>query len=279
MAIIRCPECGGQISSTTENCVHCGCRITVCPDCGKVYCGNIKICTACGANLSGEIINNKNSFADDAKQLEKQMQKNERTLKIVGRVRKIVDMAGIVIYFVPLVLTLYEVIDFLYGLLVFTLIFGSVLSLLSESGDDIVNYVLMKRGVDWIDRTKIDYLSYLKKDNQMLDDFTFYETLVDTAFYHKNGTEFNYFIAKIIVKYLSMAACLISAIFWEIYNLDLMRLAAFIGIEFNISNLVFNLPSFYSAVVFLVITLATEFFFWIFQSRRKKAWKATENLQ
>lgn len=48
MAIITCPECGQKISSTAQQCVHCGCKITVCSECGKVLLGEPDVCSECG---------------------------------------------------------------------------------------------------------------------------------------------------------------------------------------------------------------------------------------
>lgn len=51
MALVKCPECGGNISSVAESCVHCGCKITVCPDCTAPHAGEKEVCTACGFNF------------------------------------------------------------------------------------------------------------------------------------------------------------------------------------------------------------------------------------
>ena len=51
MALVKCPECGGSISSVAESCVHCGCKITVCPDCTASHAGEKEVCTACGFNF------------------------------------------------------------------------------------------------------------------------------------------------------------------------------------------------------------------------------------
>ena len=48
MAIIKCPECGGSISSTAENCVHCGFRFKVCPECGAASEKSDEMCKSCG---------------------------------------------------------------------------------------------------------------------------------------------------------------------------------------------------------------------------------------
>ncbi len=65
MAIINCPECGGQISSTAKQCVHCGCKITVCNECGKVILGESSTCPNCGFQIDNEKKNDTtNKYAD-----------------------------------------------------------------------------------------------------------------------------------------------------------------------------------------------------------------------
>ncbi len=51
MAIIKCPECGHQISDKAPSCPSCGVeiagKITRCPDCGKVYFKEEDLCPHC----------------------------------------------------------------------------------------------------------------------------------------------------------------------------------------------------------------------------------------
>ena len=54
MAIIKCPECGENVSTTAQKCVHCGCEITYCPECNQVFTGNIKVCPSCGYHIAPE---------------------------------------------------------------------------------------------------------------------------------------------------------------------------------------------------------------------------------
>lgn len=63
MAIIKCPECGHDVSDRAKTCPHCGIaiagQITICPDCGEVIfkdaaeCGNCH-CPINGASLVAE---------------------------------------------------------------------------------------------------------------------------------------------------------------------------------------------------------------------------------
>lgn len=51
MALVKCPDCNENVSSTAEKCVHCGCSLSVCPDCGKVSPGGTDFCSSCGFNF------------------------------------------------------------------------------------------------------------------------------------------------------------------------------------------------------------------------------------
>lgn len=63
--LITCPECGGKISSSTSQCIHCGCKISVCPECNEVYKGEVTECKKCGfkfvktASVAGNARNTK----------------------------------------------------------------------------------------------------------------------------------------------------------------------------------------------------------------------------
>lgn len=50
MALIKCSECGNQISSSAKNCPHCGIKINLqtCPECGKKLKGDEINCPGCG---------------------------------------------------------------------------------------------------------------------------------------------------------------------------------------------------------------------------------------
>lgn len=57
MAIIKCPECGREVSSLAATCPHCGIvikdNVVVCPNCGATYIkGTHTACDKCGAPLN-----------------------------------------------------------------------------------------------------------------------------------------------------------------------------------------------------------------------------------
>lgn len=53
MALIKCKECGSEISSTAKSCPHCGYKNDnkVCPECGSDVGTKEKVCSSCGFPL------------------------------------------------------------------------------------------------------------------------------------------------------------------------------------------------------------------------------------
>ncbi len=53
MALIKCKECGSEISSTAKSCPHCGYKndSKLCPECGNNVGTNDKVCSSCGFPL------------------------------------------------------------------------------------------------------------------------------------------------------------------------------------------------------------------------------------
>ena len=69
MALIKCRECGKEVSDKAKKCVHCGCPIEkenidskVCNNCGYVLNKNDKFCPECGESISNTISKNDVSF-------------------------------------------------------------------------------------------------------------------------------------------------------------------------------------------------------------------------
>ncbi len=55
MAIVKCPECGHEVSDAADRCPNCGVSIAgnikKCPDCGRVVLKNAEKCPSCGAEF------------------------------------------------------------------------------------------------------------------------------------------------------------------------------------------------------------------------------------
>lgn len=119
MALIKCPECGQEVSSTVHQCVHCGFSFTVCPDCGEVFESSATVCPNCGCvlkivadaqpaqqsatqngELNGSVVNTTalsewdNRFAEQ--------KRKEKNVKLVNKALDIVGTAFIVIAFIVL---------------------------------------------------------------------------------------------------------------------------------------------------------------------------------
>ena len=50
MALIKCKECGNEISSSANVCPHCGIKVSItkCPECGAKVSDDLKNCKECG---------------------------------------------------------------------------------------------------------------------------------------------------------------------------------------------------------------------------------------
>lgn len=54
MALIKCSECGKDISDTAKSCIHCGCPVekkVVCSECGQETLETNSVCPNCGNKL------------------------------------------------------------------------------------------------------------------------------------------------------------------------------------------------------------------------------------
>ena len=55
MALVKCSECGKQVSDQAKVCVHCGCPIEkkqFCPECGKEVSDKATVCPTCGCPIN-----------------------------------------------------------------------------------------------------------------------------------------------------------------------------------------------------------------------------------
>ena len=57
MALIKCSECGKEISDKAKTCVNCGCPIEkelLCNECGNKLDKNDKVCKCCGCPIESQ---------------------------------------------------------------------------------------------------------------------------------------------------------------------------------------------------------------------------------
>lgn len=60
MALIKCSECGKEISDKSKTCIHCGCPVEnetkyYCEECGKEILKTDKVCSNCGCPIDNKI--------------------------------------------------------------------------------------------------------------------------------------------------------------------------------------------------------------------------------
>lgn len=63
MALIKCSECGKEISDKAKQCPYCGVEnnVTFCPECGKQLNDNVVTCPSCGCPIKEVKQNNSGS--------------------------------------------------------------------------------------------------------------------------------------------------------------------------------------------------------------------------
>ena len=81
MALIKCKECGSEISSTAKSCPHCGYKNDnkVCPECGNNVGTNDKVCSSCGFPLQKK--NTQNIISDNLDKITGAKSENYVTFK------------------------------------------------------------------------------------------------------------------------------------------------------------------------------------------------------
>ena len=80
MALIKCNECGKEISDKATTCIHCGYPVKQkikCAECGKDINTNDKICNGCGCPIENQ---------NNDKKERQQKVKNKKTILIVGSI-------------------------------------------------------------------------------------------------------------------------------------------------------------------------------------------------
>lgn len=103
MAMIKCPECGGEVSDKAKKCIHCGKIFTeepqrICVECGKEIDIDAMECPYCGCPIEEE----KKQIVSMLKTSEK-TKKNLRKLIIPIVVVVLIAVTGLIIYNVKVV--------------------------------------------------------------------------------------------------------------------------------------------------------------------------------
>jgi len=67
VALVKCEECGNEMSDRAKACPSCGREnnFIFCPECGKKLSNKAFICPECGCAINGKSITNSNNTDDD----------------------------------------------------------------------------------------------------------------------------------------------------------------------------------------------------------------------
>lgn len=99
MALIKCIECGKEISDKSAQCVYCGCpideiKVLHCEECGNVIKASDEYCKKCGCPVD----NKKNDT----------IKKDERTPVILFSIGIIISLASMIIMFLKVSIDFYK---------------------------------------------------------------------------------------------------------------------------------------------------------------------------
>lgn len=96
MALVKCRNCGVEISDDSKKCVHCGAQVVLtvrCKECKKEYDNTTNICPFCGKKNSNNI---KNSIISVKSKVKEKFVSNKKKVIVVSIVLVIVLVLGFV---------------------------------------------------------------------------------------------------------------------------------------------------------------------------------------
>lgn len=184
MALLKCPECGHDISSNAKACPNCGAEICICPDCGTAYVGKQRECAKCGYLFEKK--NDIQSEIDDAQDATSVKEKwfaraNEdkntiKNLKYWGYAIKVLEaipvLAFIIVYITwtrktpeERLFTVNNVIDDIK----ICCIVSSITIVLFGILDFVKRPIVEKRFADWLLRNKLDMTDYIKQHSDEIN--------------------------------------------------------------------------------------------------------------
>ena len=97
MALIKCRECGKDISDTSKKCIHCGADVILkikCTECNNEFDNTTNICPFCGKKNTNNI---SASVKDTKKSLKKFFTNNKQKTIIIGSIALAVIIFGIIL--------------------------------------------------------------------------------------------------------------------------------------------------------------------------------------
>lgn len=203
MALIKCPECGREMSTNAKACPHCGSEITICPDCEKIYAGKVEVCINCGCDMrklesgkaEADLFDFMNSGedtlkCDDEKKLYEKIERYEYSFKLIHYIYIGFYLLTALIYFLAIHFSFRKddiLLNFInaYSNTNWVLIIASVMYIISATFNFIWVFIYFFCCANWLTEEKIDGMQYVRKDLNYI--FTkdkkgkFYAILRDTS--------------------------------------------------------------------------------------------------
>lgn len=218
--LINCPHCGEQISDTAENCVHCGCKITVCPDCGHAAAGDVDVCGKCGCRIKSDTNSESAMLKQESSNLEntydnwaKSAPRDNAILKKIKLIEKLVDIVGTMFLIIAVVVyfvwhngnEIEKLTSYKSTLSAFRWLSIAGLIIMMFPTENTIECTLTLRLVGWIRREKFDVKNNINiiGNTEVIGDSQvakFSELLLDAAFMYDNGSKSRY-CAKYIIRY------------------------------------------------------------------------------
>lgn len=288
MALIKCPDCGNEISSNAKQCIKCGCQITCCPECLTVYSGAVDVCKVCGYEFKPKLNEEKLSAKVQTEKIEQMFNADVKTSKKFSVVSKILEIVTVAVIGIGVLLysnwssnsndleKLNQMKTLFDGLKVIAIISLTVF-ILSFSLDDFVIYFLEVRRNNWLQYQKFDCKAYIKEYNscgaEEKDAKAYLSLLKRSAFIIENPNEKYFSLAEIALQVVLFLITDICVCVWFTSNLNNLYMVKFISLSADYTWQ-FGQASFIAAIIFLVLAILVNIFGSIPQDNRYKKWCA-----
>lgn len=268
MALIKCPECGKEISSSVTQCIHCGCTITACPDCGAVCTGERETCPNCGCVFKKSKSQDSSSVIQENPLLT--WESSSRGIKLFKALKIIIA----VLSFVFLGLITMRVIQFknldpLGKLLNYDttitfidtmLVFLCIMLFFDTLQDTIARAFTKVKCTKWLKDNDIDGVAYFKAhaldvvDKKTLEKYSLF---MQTAFLAQDDNNKKYVYIDLIVKMLCLIACLIGAAICVSQNLSAYLTAELLGAEYEFQYVALIITGVIAVAAFAIVVITT----------------------
>ncbi len=302
MALINCPECGKQISSSAKQCVHCGCAFSVCPECGNVTVGSFEVCPSCGYSSAKperpqryEQTQKSESFFDaepapresaaaivedplrvwqKSSPVDRYMMKSFKWLKILFHVLSFVFfILGSVFFIIWMqkssIEQAYEA-EQLITLL--RCVIGLVCSfeIIDILFDPIKESFVKLRCGNWINRKKLDAVTYLKQhcgETGFGEDIDNFDLFAEATYLSKNSGSRTTVIVGMVVRFVCAVAMFIFIGYAVMQNLAMAMIVAMLGIDFQF-RFIMLIPAGIVGLIWFVSTVVIDSVY----DKKNKAW-------